>query len=44
VEFIDNPRDKLKTGMFAFIGAAIGATFGILAYVNDCFDQEYINR
>lgn len=30
--------------MFGFIGAAIGAIFGILAYANEWLGEERINR
>ncbi len=32
---MDHPNDKVKTGIFVFIGASIGAILGIIAYVNN---------
>lgn len=32
---MDQPKDKVNTGIFVFAGAAIGAILGIIAYVND---------
>lgn len=32
---MDQPKDKLMTGIFAFVGAVIGTILGLIAYVNE---------